>query len=45
MLYVNETGLKVGFFVIFFHHCVTTMSVHIHAYRHHLFETGTKTGL
>ena len=35
-------GLKVGCFVGLFHHPVMTISAFTHAYRHPLFENGTK---
>jgi len=35
-------GLKVGCLAGFFHHHVTTMSVHTHAYCYLLYESGTK---
>ena len=30
-------------FAGFYHHCLMTMSVHMHAYHYPLFESGTKT--
>ena len=42
---IEETGLKVDYFVDFFHHPVTTMGAFTHAYCHPLFESVTKTGL
>jgi len=38
-------GLKVGCLAGFFHHRVTTTSMHTHTYRYPLYESGTKTGL
>jgi len=38
-------GLKVGCLAGFYHHHVMTTSVYMHAYRHPLYESGTKTGL
>jgi len=38
-------GLTVGCLAGFYHHCVTTMSMHMHAYRYPLYESGTKAGL
>ena len=39
---VNEMGLKIGCLAGFFHHCVTTTSVHMHVYHYPLYEIGTK---
>ena len=38
-------GPKVGCFAGFYHHRLTTMSAHMHAYRYPLVESGMKTGL
>ena len=42
---IKETGPKVGCFAGFFHHRLTPMSAHMHAYRYPLVENGMKTGL
>ena len=41
----KKTGPKVGCFVGFCHHHLTTMSAHTHAYRYPLAKSGTKIGL
>ena len=43
--FIKEMGSKVGCFAGFYHHPVTTISVHTHAYCYPLFESGTKTDL
>ena len=42
---VKEKGPKVCCFAGFFHHRLTTMSAHTHAYHYPLVESGTETGL
>jgi len=37
-------GLKAGCLAGFYHHRVTTMSMHMPVYRYPLYESGTKTG-
>ena len=41
----KEIDVKVGCFAGFCHHHVATMSAHMHAYCHPLFESVMKTGL
>jgi len=40
-----KRALKLGCLAGFYHHCVTTMSVHTHVYYYTLYEGGIKTGL
>ena len=42
---VKEASPKAGCLAGFWHHRVTTMSLHTHAYHCPLFESGSKTGL
>ena len=45
LTHVNkETGSKAGCLACFLHHCVTTTSVHMCAYRYPLFESRPNTG-
>ena len=41
----KETGLKVGCFAGFCHHCLAITSAHMYAYHYSLFESDMKTGL
>ena len=43
--FINKTTPKVRWFAGFCHHCLMTTSVHTHAYRYLLFESGMKAGL
>ena len=42
---LQKTSPKVGCFVGFYHHCLVTMSMHLHAYCDPLCESGMETGL
>ena len=41
----KETDSKVDCFTDLCHHCLVTMSAHMHAYHYSLFESGMKIGL